>query len=54
MKKRLKDKKYETRSYDYYDKKEALNIVDTFPRKCYYTNNSYWKTMKRKNEWEDV
>ena len=27
MKKRLKDKKYETRSYDYYDKKEALNII---------------------------
>ena len=27
MKNRLKNKKYETRSYDYYDKKEALNII---------------------------
>ena len=30
-------------------KKEARNILDSITRKCYHTNNSYWKTMKKKN-----
>ena len=28
-------------------KKEASNILDSITRKCYYTNNSYRKTMKK-------
>ena len=28
-------------------KKKASNILDSITRKCYYTNNSYWKTMKK-------
>ena len=35
-------------------KKEALNIVDTSPRKCYYTNNSYLKTKKKEKKIVDT